>query len=275
MGNGAFKFWLLLLFSVTAPSYARAPRKLTAVFYPEFAPPQLRTLVRPPHYPDEEAFYKEFVAPLDRRIQREYTDAWRFHEIQIRYAATSWRHEYIQLGTMNTVDNGPYEWVVREDLARRVMRMRIDSAMRAYFAPPERATLRSAHTAIQQMNANRVSLSSNPSVGELRFGYDIFSDESRIEYAGARALEAGLYHPRLLGSLNGTGDFMGLTRFQVRVQPWEELPRTTFVYHLFGMIEYQFAKTLKPGITTELLLIRYARQTDAPKTQLLRFIFDF
>lgn len=262
------------LFTLIAGELAANPPRR-----PLFAMAGMETLYRPSHYQEETQFYQDYFAPFDRRIVKDYSDRWQYHETQINYyASTSWRFEHISPGSMN----GPYEASVREEFARQVLRQRIDAAIRKYFEAPERARdLKRARKALDETKNYKVSLSSAPpgtkeQRAEMRVGYDVFTDVSKIEYLQG-PMQVGFYYPRFLNTLMGAPSSGEPLSMRLGADFGPSFPRTSLNYRLNGdSLETSFTKNLARNVDGQLLSAQPLRtRPNLYQTYEARVIFRF
>jgi hypothetical protein len=163
-------------------------------------------LVAPSPLGREDAAYHEYVASVDARITREYNDRWRYHELQKNYNGPVGNTRHSDIGSLGFYNYAPLEMDVRRGFADQVLRVRVDAAMRAYFRPAERGrSIRKASQAFEKMKQSTMTFKSDAGVvTEFRYGYDVFTDFSKLECTrGSTSL--GLYHTALLGGLTGSG----------------------------------------------------------------------
>lgn len=206
-------------------------------------------LKRPDHYRDGDFVYTEFFSSADDTIKREYMDRWSYHEQRIPYSLTSWKHEHLSIGSLDYFDRAPYEGTVRNDFAARVLRLRLHTALTQYLARPEHAVLRHAERAMREMQS--VSLGDrNPHDDdpptELRYGYNLWEDCSRLEVA-TKATSFGISHPELLTQLTD-GRIGRNLQLWVRTETGLGVS-TALVYHLTkNLFEAGLSRILAPGV---------------------------
>jgi hypothetical protein len=221
----------------------------------------------------EDKFYREYFAPTDARVEREYLDRWRYHEAQSHYNGPAQNHAFLSLGSRDYFGNGPYEGDVRHDFAQQVLRLRAEAAMRVYFAPKERAGgLKSAQATLSRAKENPIRVSSSdPKAGEFRVGYDVFTGYSKLEYASPRVL-AGLYTSRLVGAL-GTADYLN---FRVTASLGDGMPVCSLAYPLNGSaVEASLSKSFSAEVATELVTRHPLRDQSIPSYGELRIVYRF
>lgn len=200
-----FIFHLILLtpsvlFSAIRPGVAfqsssEAPLKLFFRKQSELnAPPQV--------FSKKDQSYETLFGGLDAQIAIQYQDQWSSHEQNLPYRSTSWRGEFLN----NSVQSGSplYDWEVRENFARQVLRMRVERGVREYLKRIKTskviARAEGALESLRQVSVPVSSASSSPS-GRLQFGYDVLSDSSKLEYVGGR-VEMGFYKNGILSNIN-------------------------------------------------------------------------
>lgn len=155
-------------------------------------------------FEDPDKFYRTYFGKTDAQVKSMYESQWRYHDMMVPYAMTSWRYEHLSIASLDFYDRAPYEWDVRRGFAEQVLRMRIDSGVRAALYEVKNPTLTKSYAKLKntmdQINNYPLRLSSkkDSKAGELRLGYDVLSDASKIEYVQG-LIETGLYHPKLVG----------------------------------------------------------------------------
>ena len=207
----------------------------------------LELVDRPAGYRDEDSFYREYYSALDDRIEDAYLDAWTYTE-------------------------KPASW--HNDFAQQVLRLRVDATWKSYFAPKDRAvTLKRVHKVIHEMRDMPVRLSDEPGGGggELKFGYDVFTDASKVEYSHG-ALQAGVYHPHLMSALTGSKPALDVLSLRVSYSGMR------LAYTVGGdSVEAAVSRSLAEGVSGEIVSSHPLRQ-DVPGLQSryeLRLSFGF
>ena len=92
------------------------------------------TLFRPSVVKPVDMFYREYFSSRDKEISKNYRRTWDYHDSQIQYASTSWRHEYLSIGSLSHYGRAPHEDEVRKGLANQILRMRVETAFNTYLA---------------------------------------------------------------------------------------------------------------------------------------------
>lgn len=207
-------------------------------------------LKRPSDWKDEDAVYKEYFSATDERVKTTYNDRWHYQEMQLPYASTSYHHEHLDIGSTNYYGHAPYEGDVRHDFAQQVVRLRVDSAIRTYFAPKERGgAIKSAQQTLTKLGNLPLKVSDAKGGGEFRIGYDVFSNSSKLEYVQS-GMQAGLYQSTFLGT---AGRFDAMT-FRMTANPGLGLPSARLNYAMDGsVVEGGLSKPLSSSVTTDLI----------------------
>lgn len=142
----------------------------------------------------------------------------------------------------------------RSSRARDIVRSRIDHFIRTYIngwkhPKPVRAVQMIAE---KTKNVPIAISSENKRAGEIRLGYDILSDSSRIEYANG-PIEGGIYHPELFAAATGTKPKLGLTSVSLNSNFGQEAPRANLGLPL--TLQYLLAsisKNLSPVVSLQI-----------------------
>jgi hypothetical protein len=214
----------------------------------------IKALNEPSPLEPEDAFYREFVAGGDARVEREYQDRWAYQEKEMPYAGIRNGNEHVTLGTTETFGHGPYEGDVRRQFADRVLRIRTDAAIRAYFAPKDRAGgLKSAKQAIDKVKSVPMKLGGGENPGQIYMGYDLFTDASKLEYVKG-SLRTGFYHAHLFSALTGRqNNKLDSLSWQVSASVGQGLPSTNLIYALNGSaIEGSIGQQLSRTVTASI-----------------------
>ena len=216
--------------------------------------PALAFLKRPSDYKDDDAFYREYVAPSDARIAREYMDRWRYQEMQILYASTTWNYEHVSIGSQDVLGRGQYDGDVRRQFAQQVLRIRTDAMIRNYFAPNDRAAeIKSAQRALNSIKNVPLKISKDEHGGEFHFGYDVFSDSTKLEYLQG-PVQAGFYHPHLIGALTGSARKIDALNLKMSARTGVGMPTANVSYSMNGAaIEGSLSEPLSPVVVAELV----------------------
>ncbi len=176
---------------------------------------------------NEDEFYRTYFSKVDAGIENEYQNKWRFHNLQTRYSPGSQKDEHYTMGTVESYGQGRRESEVRSEFAEQVLRMRVDSAFRTYFAGKENSFAKKALDTMERIKDMRVQTGVAGQSGqqaEVCFGYDVLTDSSKIEYIKGK-IEAGLYHPKLTGAFMGRSQ-MTDANFSVWTNMDGTIPRT-------------------------------------------------
>jgi len=221
---------MLALSGTALPSAALSPtpiRRLAALPTTSFsaealAPGELAAreadLIFPPsQYEPQTSFYAQHLAQGDPEIRRLH-----------------WGQSAIPFPAAGAPGISPDS----RSLAERVFMLRLSSGLRSYFAQnPAMKDFERAHRAIERVRRSSVRLggpsNANEPPTELRFGYDLYSDASRLEI-GRGAFGAGLFHPRLFGALSGRSGMVSSASFQVKVAPSAGIPNVGVSLRLDG-----------------------------------------
>ena len=210
-------------------------------------------LVQPSPLSGEDDFYRDYFSSNDNRIARAYLDRWSFHNQQRTAGWSAGDPRHVDIGSLDFYNNAPREVDVRRGFAEQVLRIRFDYALRAYFRPDGRGTgIKNAEKALNSLRNQAVKLSSSPSnrsTGELRFGYDVFTDFSKIEFVGG-TIEGGLYHTFLLSAMAGARSNGRPVYAQVVAKPGPGLPVPSLRYRFDNRtIEASVAKQITSNVT--------------------------
>ena len=155
----------------------------------------------------EDSVYRSFFGQPDHQISMIYQDQWAQHERNLPFRSSSWRGEFLS----NSVTSGTvlYDWQVREQFARQVLRMKVDHGVREYLKTFRgSAVVSKAQNTLEKLQNVAVPIgdSTEQSRTQVRLGYDVFSDSSKLEMVGG-TVDVGLYKSALLsnpGSLENT-----------------------------------------------------------------------
>lgn len=258
------------------------PNSLEAVaFVPECSihnecSPAFAFLNRPSDYKDEDAFYREYVAPTDAKIVRDYTDRWHYQEMQVLYASTTWNYEHVSIGSQDFLGQGQYDGFVRGQFAQQVLRIRGDAMIRAYFAPNDRAAdVKTAQRALNSIKSVPLRVSSDKQGGEFHFGYDVFTDSSKLEYTQG-SVQAGLYHPHLFGAFTGAAGKLDALNLKMSAHTGVGLPTANLSYYMNGSaIEGSVSEPLSPVVLAELVSRQPLRDQTITHTVGVRVTYRF
>lgn len=157
-------------------------------------------VTKQPETKAEDVVYRSYFEGVDGRITTLYQDQFSQHEQNLPFRSSSWRGEFIS----NSISSGgvQYDWQVREQFARQVFRMRVDQGIRETLKnlrqSPAIAKAQGAIESLQNVSVS-VSDSDGRTAGQLRMGYDLYSDSSKLEYVGG-SVDLGVYKNGLLAS---------------------------------------------------------------------------
>ncbi len=217
----------------------------------------MSAILRPTPLKQEDHFYRSFVAGLDDRIEREYFDRWYFHELQQSYGThQSQNQKHLNPGTLEFHDNAVSERDYRRGFAQQVLSLRLQRGVEEYLKTwktmksmqKTMEVLREASTqsfSLAQNKPGQISRA-NPFLGDVRFGYDIFRDFTKLEYS-CPALDLGLYHTSLLGT---AGSVPRSTFSQLVVKTGENAPTPTLRYRFeASAMDIGLSKTITKSLS--------------------------
>ena len=239
--------WLLTHSSVShgAIHHPKKPYSAPSLFYENSR--QLVTKQSEPSKEDE--VYQSYFQGSDGRIAVLYQDQFEHHEKNLPFRSSSWRGEFIS----NSIQSGSvqYDWQVREQFARQVLRLRLDQGLREYAKTLSQSKLIAGATnaleALQNVSVN-VESEDGESSGQVRMGYDVLSDSSRIEYIGG-AVDIGIYKSQFLGAPGN----MHATLMNVSSELGPELGRATVSMPLSGeTVQTSISKQVTTGIAASI-----------------------
>ena len=210
---------LSILAQICAPVVHAEPRDVNAISPTGSLTAKINTadssiaqaILRPSPLKSDEHFYHSVVGEADGRIWREYRDRWDFHDMQNLFNPQSARNQkHISSGSLEVGDKAIGEGDYRKGFAMQVLQLRLQAGMTNYMKTWKglkemKAVERTLHV-LQKAQTQSISFApsgpaARPSAfaGSLRFGYDIFADFSKVEYA-CPALDVGFYHTVFLGT---------------------------------------------------------------------------
>lgn len=133
--------------------------------------------------------YNTFFANKDVDIFRMYIKTW-----------PSYNDAFITTNLYNTASNSPTSEIEKRKLfAEKVLKMRIDSAIKQYFSSRDTPhELRKIHETIDKAKNQAIYISKNPHSPMLQLGYDIINDIFKIEYINGSFI-CGIYHSKFIG----------------------------------------------------------------------------
>lgn len=191
--------------------------------------------------------YKTYFESLDSRITLLYQAQWQNHEQTLPFRSTSWRGEFIS----NSAQSGTYDWEARQQFAQQVFRMRVDQGIREAAK-----TLKNSHfvakaqSAIEALKEVSVPVSSDSkkSSAQLRMGYDLITDSSKIEYVGG-AIDMGVYKSAALAEPGNSSR----TLMNVSSDLGPQLGRASLsVPFSAESVQASLSKQLSPTVSTSL-----------------------
>lgn len=247
--------------------------------------PAVENLFRPNTLKARDAVYREYFSAPDGGIRQAYLDRWRYHDLQIRFYQNN-LGSHLDIGTLSRPGIGPQEQAVRNEFASMVMRMRLESAVKAYFASENRPALRKAHQMVEKVKSVRVKTGSAESAasgesggggvqGEFRFGYNLIQDTSHLEYI-IGSTGAGFYHGNFMSSLTGGSPFISTLSFQVSQELGTSLPRAVMGYAFDGRyLSTSLIRTFSPQVTGQLYTIQPLQGSTATSSVNLQVVYTF
>jgi hypothetical protein len=233
------------------------------------------TLFRPPAVEPADKIYRDYFAGADEAIRLTYLDRWRFHELQSAYFLQRSNQVHLDIGAISNSNVGPLESDVRNEFARTAFRMRLESAFRQFLAHERAAGVRRAHKAVENLKAQNVRVSDEPGAAEIRMGYDVLSDTSRLEYVKG-TLGAGLYHNAFLTAVSGSRPFSESLSLRVWKDFNNGLPSPYLSYAVGGRyVEAGLSKYFQPTVRGEVIAVKPTAGSGASDSVLLRMTYTF
>lgn len=233
------------------------------------------TLFRPPTVQVQDKFYRDYLAGADEAIRLTYFDRWQFHEMQSTYHQPHSSDVHMDIATFTLSDVGPQEAQVRAEFARTAFRMRLDALFRKFLTTDKGRTIRQAQAVLNNLKAQSVRVSEAAEAAEIRLGYDVISDSSRLEWIKGSA-GAGLYHGTFLRSLTGGAPLTQALGFNAWKNFNNGLPSASLGYVFGGKyLQGGLAKSLSPVVRTELLAVKPTENNGVPDSVLLRMTYTF
>lgn len=191
--------------------------------------------------------YKTYFESLDSRITLLYQAQWQNHDQNLPFRSTSWRGEFIS----NSAQSGTYDWEARQQFAHQVFRMRVDQGIREAAKTLKHSHfVAKAQSALEALKEVSVPVSSDPkkSSAQLRMGYDLITDSSKIEYVGG-VIDMGVYKSAFLADPGNSQR----TLMNVSSDLGPELGRASLsVPFSAETIQASLSKQLSPSISTSL-----------------------
>lgn len=273
MSGQAQKFAVLLLCFVlnfSAVVYAETGSLVHVFHTPERKTSPL-LLKQKSDFEEQDKFYKEYFSKTDKQISDIYLSRWQYHDQQVPYAMTTWRHEHLSIGSLDYYSRAPHEKDVRQEFAEQVFRMRTDAGIRAFLYNLKSPTLAKVAKSYQKtMDAIRsyplrLSNKKDSKSGEFRIGYDVLSDSTKFEYVEG-PVEAGLYHPALIGGfITHSRPGWEITTLNVSSNFGKEAPKATLSAPLSAnTVEASLSKALSPSVSARLLTAKPLRDQTQP-----------
>lgn len=265
--NGKLYQALFIALTCVGPAFAQ-DRETTAVTVTS-------NLFRPATLEVQDKFYRDNLSGADDAIRMIYSDRWRFHDTQLGYYQPRNQPVHLDIGTFSRPGVGPSEADVRKEFANAAFRMRIDSAFRKFLASEKGSGVRSVHQFVEGFKAQTVKVSNDPKAAEIRMGYDVLSDVSRLEYVKG-GTGAGFYHGTFMSSLTGSKPLLAAATFRV----WQDFgvgkPVASLGYVVGGRyFQGSVSKALTPAVTGELIGTRPAYRDASPSSILARMTYRF
>jgi len=209
-----------------------------------------RELVTKPQTQERsEGFYNAYFGNLDGKISLLYQDQWRFHDQNLPFRSSSWRGEFIS----NSSASGSvtYDWQERENFAKQVLRMRVEQGVREYLKTFKHSDIvakaQGTIESVQNMSIASTT-DSKGSKAQLRLGYDLFSDSSKLEYVGG-AVNLGVYKSKTLSKPTDQSS----AQMTVSTELGETLGRASVSVPLSAeQVQTTLSKQLSPTVATSL-----------------------
>lgn len=216
---------------------------------------------------DSDHLYQDIFSRNDARLSNEHRALWgnEFHSLSTlsRNSPTYYGHAY--------------EKTVREQLAQKTLRVRLDGAIKSYFEHPDRARgIKEAKKTLDAIKNLSVRLSKNEqSSVRLRLGYDVFTNSSHFEYSSNSFLW-GFYQTDSLDSLLGQNSKLDTLSTRVSTNFGLGLPTTSVRYFISAEdIEASISKPLSDSVTTEIVSKQPLTDKSTLQSYELRLIYSF
>lgn len=199
--------------------------------------------------------YKRLIEKTDKMVVDTYTERWQYHNTMAPYLAHEMRDEHLDLGAGHNIGIAASETQLRKEVAQNVLRTRVDAIVRSYLSNPRLSkVIKKVNENLEKVKNVQIQVSEDPAGPKLNIGYDVYSDEAKLEY-GHGALNAGLYHPKTLASMTGAeipGDLKPQLRAGAKLG--QGLPSLGASYRLdSGMIGASLSKALTENLSSELV----------------------
>ncbi len=233
--------------------------------YSESNPRKLNAIFRPLDHVSSESIYNKYFANKDIEIRRLFVDIWPCNE--------SFSTGNNPFSCFNTdFDNQGLETEKRRIFAERVLRLRIDSALRQYInssiAPRE---LKNAHSILDNARNRTIKLSETPNSAVIKLGYDVINNTSKIEYINNRFL-IGLYHSSFLGNLSNKN----FAFLKISHQFLEYLGIATIVIPMStNYLEFGISKKLSSSVEGRIITIQSLRNRSTQNHYIIGFTHQF
>jgi len=223
---------------------AKKPYQQSVLFYSNAE--QLVTKQAPEQAIDQ--IYQTYFGNTDAQIALIYQDQFQQHDQNLPFRSSSWRGEFIS----NSVASGnpTYDWQARQQLAKQVLRMRVDQGVRETLKSlnqsPLIAKAQGALEAVQNVSVPVASSEEGKPAAQLRLGYDVISDSSRIEVVGG-AVDVGVYKNGFLANPGDTHSAL----MTVSSDLGPELGRASVSMPLSAQtLQTSISKQLSPSVAT-------------------------
>jgi hypothetical protein len=208
---------------------------------------------------EDEGVYQSLFQGADGQIAFLYQEQFSQHERNLPFR-NSWRGEFIS----NSINSGrvQYDWQVREHFAKQVLRMRLDQGLREYAKTLKKAEfIAKAHEALESLQNVSVPVASEEGgrSGQLRMGYDLLSDSSRLEYVGGM-VDVGVYKNQFLGDMGN----MRNTLMNVSSELGDSLGRATVSMPLSAeTIQTSLSKQVSAEVATTISSVQPLKANQA------------
>jgi hypothetical protein len=263
----------ILLFLATAlalcseSAHARKPRKkplpagTIKLSAKKFGPLPEHLVKRPEHLLTDEQYYQKYIGKNDEKIRSLYLSEWEHQDKELSKSPNTTASYHITPG----FDPIPRrEDKLRFALAQNALRVRLDTMINSYAADIKDFKGVTEVRQVQQVLQNTLEKVKNQSLrisenneraGEFRMGYDVITDNSKIEYVKG-PVEGGLYHPALVGAITGSKPKFDIASLSLNTNLGSDNPRAGLSLPLHRRwvvttLEKQLAPTLRAGFSKE------------------------
>ncbi len=215
----------------------------------------MTSILAPNPLQTDDQFYRTYVAALDDRIEREYQQRWSFHELNANYGTRqSQNQKHINPGTLEFHDAAIAEKDYRRAFAQQILQLRLQRGVEQQLKNwKSMKSVERTMRALQEASVQSISLAKpspsgatgpatrpNPLLGDIRIGYDIMRDFSKVEYS-CPALDLGVYRAFLLGTGGSDRSFYS----QLLVKTDASLPSPAVRYHFnVSMVDFSLSKVI-------------------------------